>query len=794
MHTAVGKTSTLSVDPHDTIAVVKGKLRAKTNVPPHLQQLLFQGRKLDRDEATLLSYHVQNWAKILLLPQKAEADTCEIPIKTLSGKSFSVQAKLSDKVEDVCVKIEKKEGIPLEQQQLIYGGKVLDWNTTLDEYSIQQGSALHVVSALSQRRVFFKFPASPWTKVSTVPATVLLTDTVGNLVKKIAEKFKIPIDCQQIYFTGKRLEKDQPLSHYSIVSGSVIDIQVLVPVQKQVVFIKTPAGQQIKVEYLPGDYIASIKQKIYSEMGFEPNRQLLLLAGKPLEDAMTVNSYNLSNETTLHLLVHAESTDVVESGELAEIFVRTLAGKVMSLRVGMSDTMGDIKAKIQRTEGVACGQQRLLLKGKPLDDSVILRDYNIETESTFYLALMPSLLIDDGNSLQTNSTRSRQIRDATATPKYLYVRNLLGKTISIGFHPSDTIRTLKTKISAKEGIPVDHQKLIFHGRNLDDEEIVERCNIEQESNLQLALTIPGEEKLCSVFIRILTGKLLTVELPCSAKVIELKERVHTLEGLPPAQQKLVLDGVELADEATLDSYHLSMHTTLQLMIAIPEENTSRDIFITTPLGKIVTINVSLGESVREVKAKISKKEGILPAQQKLIFRGKELEDNRLLADCGIERESHLVMIQHLELGTVSVRMPFGEILSIGLQPGDTIATVKHAIQQLQGVPLSRQDLLGGDRMSLRDNATASVGDVISMALRPVSISVLVSQYSPSARVKVISVDNIKTVDDIQHIVATSLDIPRNIPRNRLKFFHNGKILTIDNCLCIEPGDVVILGK
>ena len=152
VHTAKGETFTFAAEPQNTVAEIREKLQGLTKVPPRLQQLLYQGRKLENDRDTLSKYRLQNYAKILLIPQKAaeepEAEpegTCSVPIKTLSGKSFVVQAKLTDTVEDVCSKIEKKEGIPLEQQQLIYGGRVLDRDTALDQYSIQQGSTLHVI-------------------------------------------------------------------------------------------------------------------------------------------------------------------------------------------------------------------------------------------------------------------------------------------------------------------------------------------------------------------------------------------------------------------------------------------------------------------------------------------------------------------------------------------------------------------------------------------------------------------------------------------------------------------------
>ena len=147
-----------------------------------------------------------------------------------------------------------------------------------------------------------------------------------------------------------------------------------------------------------------------------------------------------------------------------QIIIKDFNGFRTSIEVNPSETIEQIKLKIQKYLTIPKEAQDLFLNNLLLENNKKLTEYNINEGLDFELSLKEGFV-------KINAV------------------NIMGKRMNFYFQKTDSILNIKKKIEEKEGIPLDVQKLILEPRTinieLENSKTIQEYNIKDNSNIHI---------------------------------------------------------------------------------------------------------------------------------------------------------------------------------------------------------------------------------------------------------------------------------------------------------------------
>jgi len=314
----------------------------------------------------------------------------------------------------------------------------------------------------------------------------------------------------------------------------------------------------IKLEVEPSDKIGDIKNLIAEDIGIEPDKQVIKLKGKELDDPnMTMAKAGVTDKAKL----------TVEPLKIP-VTVKTYDGKTIKLMVDPNNYLSDVKRMLEPESGIPPQSQKIFKDDKELaDDNKKVDDYGIKPGTVLYME--PSSM-----------TINVEMPDGTKH--------------KVDVSPSDTTEQVKAKIEAQTGMAAPEQILKHKGKEIPAGKKLKDVGIKDGDDIQVdTMKVP-------VTVKTKDGKEHKIMVAPSDKLGDIKKQLQDMTGIPVDAQILCKDGKELTDDnKTASDLGIKAGTTLTL------DPKSMTISIKMPDGTTHKFEIDATDKAADIKKKVA---------------------------------------------------------------------------------------------------------------------------------------------------------------------------------------------
>ena len=721
----------VEADGCETIESVKLLICEKLSIPVEEQELQFEGKEM-QDDKSLNDYWCHN-SNFLLVPR--ECPEMQLFIKTTAGHIISLREYPYNTIADLKTQIKEREGIPSDQQQLIFSGKHLEEVELLGECKIQPECTLYLTTRMHDRfqiSVTVSDERNGARRLCDCTVEVELSDSFAHVKSKLLDKLlEIPFrEKVVLYYEKQELEDTNTIKDYGIRCSSVLDLSI---------------HDQSKYSYTAsnGVEIPIVHHIDTCWPQAVPDSQLFINPVPPC--------------TAFQM----------------PIFVRACAYKlpqIISIGVSPTSTVEDMASEIHNAlEGIEYKKYTLTYAGNKLDEGTqLLSNCDIQRESVVFLEHIWEMksvdIFHSWNPTDKQQLIFSKIFDPYRQIGHSYLHGLLqfpilvqmaGKQrIPIIIEPHTTAADLKTNVQRRAAIPVSQQYVLFSGKMLEDENVLIDYGVHRECILQLLRQEPID---ITVFVKSSRkGNIVTLLLNPTASVRQVKTCIQETKQIPFDQQQLTFAGIVLENERSLLSYDIDDQCTLYLRL-----DDTYLINIYTAQGQTISLNVAPTDMISNIKSGIQISEGIIPDQQELFFGNVRLDDSRTVQSYGIWSMETLMLMKLTDKPTVFIKNITGEVMILEHCLTKTIAAMKVDVYNKRKIPPEGQVMFfRGTRMEdTQTLSNYSIQNCITIHLVPeLSENFKVCVKGKTGKVISLKASPIHTIENVKLMIWHRLGI------------------------------------
>lgn len=635
-----------------------------------------------------------------------EIVTIQIVIHTHNGTKLTLTLDQKETIGNVKESIVAACGIPVDRQVMTFQDTLLN-----DPAATLMGSGIQDQSELTVEP--FRIPIMVKTMDGTIHSLkVDPTDYLTSVKQQLSQLANIAPNNQSLMLHGMPLDDLKTITDNGIEANSQLEMEPTVLHLN----VTLPGGKVVVVQALPSDTVHDLQEKIAVKSGLAAPRQVI-----------QYQEQTLPTDQPLRLLGLKDGSDLTVDLFRIPIQVQTMDGKTIALEIEPSQYLSDIKRQLETDSGLHAANMQLSQNNRILDNDIkTAQDYDIQPNAVLEL-----------------------------TPKQMPIRVLLpdGKEIEIQIRPSDTPHAIQQAIESKSGLAPSRQKVLYQGTEMPMDQTARAIGIQPGDLLQVDFnTVP-------ITVKTMDGRQILVDVDPSDNLGDIKKQLEKESGVPAKNIQLFIDGNALEDDSkAAKDYGIQSGSELDL------EPKSIAITVELPDGKTVPLEISPGDTVDDLKAKIQTKSGLAPDRQVVCHQGRKLPtDGTKVRQMDIPEGATLQVDLHTI--PITVNTMDGRAIQVNVEPSATLSEVKKQLEEKAGIPAGNISLsLNGNPLDENDKTLHDYGIQAGSELDLEPRTIAVTVELPDGTHHAIEICPSDTSDDVKQKIEerTGMEVPRQV--------------------------------